>query len=111
MDIELLVSRAYTSWAYGKGTVWTDHMREALTELAAGYEQRIKQMEAERVPEGLLVNLTTGLDEITGLCRHLRQGGCDSSDLRGLEEGLIHAIDMASEMLSMLATATAKEGE
>jgi len=82
-------------------------------------EQRIKDLqlellangEAQRVPDELRANLIVGCDEITSLCRHLRHGGCDSSDLSGLEEGLSHAIDVASEMISMLAAATKKEGE
>lgn len=66
MDIDAIVNRAYTSWAYGKGTAWTEHMRAAITELSAAhaielraYEatvanqaERIRQLEAERVPEG-----------------------------------------------------------
>ena len=54
------------------------------------------------VPDWLRAKLAEGLDEITSLSRHLRQGGCDSTDLPGLEEGLRHAIDMAAEMLSVL---------
>lgn len=61
-----------------------------------------KRQAAPVVPADKLVE---GLDEITALSRHLRQGGCDSTDLPGLEEGLTHAIDMASEMLSMLSAA------
>ena len=52
--------------------------------------------------------LIEGLDEISALSRYLRQGGCDSTDLSGLEEGLTHAIDMATEMLSMLDAAPAQ---
>jgi len=74
-------------------------------------EARIRELEAQRVPDELRANLIVGCDEITSLCRHLRHGGCDSSDLSGLEEGLSHAIDVASEMISMLAAATKKEGE
>jgi len=75
-------------------------------------QERIRQLEALMVPDNLRDRLVAGLGEITSLCRHLRHGGCDSSDLSGLEEGLIHAIDMASEMISMLAAAPApKEGE
>ena len=125
MSIEELVNRAYTTWAHDKGTSWTDHMRAALTKQAETHaielrayeatvqnlEQRIRELEAQRVPDELRANLIVGCDEITSLCRFLRDGGCDSSDLSGLEEGLSHAIDVASEMISMLAAAPKKEGE
>lgn len=68
MDIEELVTRAYTSWAHEKGTSWTDHMKAALTELSAAHaielrayeatvanlEQRVRELEAERVPDSIL---------------------------------------------------------
>lgn len=73
----------------------------------ANLEQRIRELEAQREPDELRANLIVGCDEITSLCRHLRLGGCDSSDLSGLEEGLSHAIDVAYEMISMLAAAPA----
>ncbi len=133
MSIEELVNRAYTTWAHEKGTSWTDHMHAALTEqfethaielrayeaTVQNLEQRIKDLqlellangEAQSVLDELRANLIVGCDEITGLCRYLRHGGCDSSDLSGLEEGLSHAIDVASEMISMLAAAPKKEGE
>ena len=66
------------------------------SEAAPWVIEEIKRLEAA------LAKLAEGLDEITGLSRYLRQGGCDSTDLRGLEEGLIHAIDLAAEMLSMI---------
>jgi len=47
--------------------------------------------------------LVEGLDEISALTRYLRQGGCDATDLPGLEEGLTHATDMADELLSLIA--------
>ena len=67
--------------------------------------------EREAVRDEMREWLVSGLDEITGLCRYLRQGGCDSTDLLGLEEGLTHAIDVASEMLSVLAAAPAMKEE
>ena len=70
---------------------------EELLSIARASWQRAK---SAGVPVQKLIE---GLDEITALSRHLRQGGCDSTDLPGLEEGLTHAIDMAAEMLSMLA--------
>ena len=68
MSIEELVNRAYTTWAHEKGTSWTDHMAAALTEQAETHamelrayevtvenlEQRIRELEAQRVPEGCL---------------------------------------------------------
>ncbi|MGQ7957636.1 hypothetical protein ACUTAF_07960 [Pseudomonas sp. SP16.1] len=61
-------------------------------------------VKAEQAPvtQDLRAKLISGLDEIGALSRNLRQGGCDSSDLPGLEEGLTHAIDMAHELISML---------
>ena len=64
--IEALVSSHYTEWVGDKGASWVDHMRNALTEQAethaielrayeatvANLEQRIRQLEAERVPDG-----------------------------------------------------------
>jgi len=54
------------------------------------------------VTHDLRAKLISGLDEIGALSRNLRQGGCDSSDLPGLEEGLAHAIGMAHELISLL---------
>lgn len=61
-------------------------------------------VKAEQVPiySDLRAKLIEGLDEIGALSRNLRQGGCDSSDLPGLEEGLTHAIDMAHELIALL---------
>lgn len=61
-------------------------------------------VKAEQVPvtHDLRAKLISGLDEIGALSRNLRHGGCDSSDLPGLEEGLAHAIDMAHELISLL---------
>lgn len=61
MNIEELVNSAYTTWAHGKGTSWTGHMRAALTEQAETHaielrayeatvqnlEQRIRELEHE----------------------------------------------------------------
>lgn len=44
-----------------------------------------------------------GLDEIGGLSRHLRHGGPAPEDLNGLNEGLSHAIDLATELRDELA--------
>jgi hypothetical protein len=54
------------------------------------------------VTHDLRAKLISGLDEIGALSRNLRQGGCDSSDLPGLEEGLAHAIGMAHKLISLL---------
>ena len=69
MKIDELVKKYYAAWAHEKGTSWTDHMRAALTELAAEYDrkqallldahcervsslqERIRELEAERVPD------------------------------------------------------------
>ena len=128
MDIEAIVQKHVEEWDESREQP-SSLVRTALTELAAEYEQkqallleahcervsslqeRIRELEAQRVPDDLRDRLVAGLDEITSLCRHLRYGGCDSSDLSGLEEGLSHAIDVAYEMISMLAAAQKKEGE
>jgi predicted RNase H-like nuclease (RuvC/YqgF family) len=96
-----------------------ENLTHSTAQCIASLQERIRQLEllvrdgeTHRVPDELRANLIVGCDEITSLCRYLRHGGCDSSDLSGLEEGLTHAIDMASEMISMLAAAPApKEGE
>ena len=125
MNIEELVNRAYTSWAHDKGRSWTDHMTAALTEQAETHalelrayeatvqnlEQRIRELEAQRVPDELRANLIVGCDEITSLCRYLRHGGCDSSDQRARGRLVSCVIDVAYEMISMLAAAPKKEGE
>lgn len=67
--------------------------------LAAAPTVKAEQM---LVTHDLRAKLISGLDEIGALSRNLRQGGCDSSDLPGLEEGLAHAIDMAHELISLL---------
>jgi len=54
------------------------------------------------VTHDLRAKLISGLDDIGALSRNLRQGGCDSSDLPGLEEGLAHAIGMAHKLISLL---------
>ena len=46
--------------------------------------------------------LVEGLDEIGSLSRNLRQGGCDAGDLEGLENGLMHAVDMAHQLRDRL---------
>ena len=46
--------------------------------------------------------LADGLDEIGSLSRNLRQGGCDAGDLEGLENGLMHAVDMAHDLRDRL---------
>lgn len=125
MNIEELAKKYVAIHGFIDGLTSADAMRAALTEQAEAHalelrayeatvqnlEQRIRELEAQRVPDELRANLIVGCDEITNLCRYLRHGGCDSSDLSGLEEGLSHAIDVASEMISMLTAAPKKEGE
>ena len=48
--------------------------------------------------------LVEGLDEIGSLSCNLRQGGCDAGDLEGLENGLMHAVDMAHQLRNRLLT-------
>jgi hypothetical protein len=46
MSIEELINRAYTTWAHDKGTGWTDHMRDALTEQAETHALELRAYEA-----------------------------------------------------------------
>ena len=46
--------------------------------------------------------LVEGLDEIGSLSCNLRQGGCDAGDLEGVENGLMHAVDMAHQLRDRL---------
>ena len=48
-------------------------------------------------------------DAISDLSRHLRQGGCDTSDLAELEEALSEAVDIASNALQALSAQPAGE--
>lgn len=47
-------------------------------------------------------------DDITGLCRHLRQGGPAPEDLQGLSDGLDEAVRIAGTMLATLSTPQAR---
>lgn len=87
MSIEELVNRAYTSWAHDKGTSWVDNMHAALTEQAETHaielrayeatvqnlEQRIRELEAQRVPEGWQLVPKEPTDEMI-------DHGCDEAD-------------------------------
>lgn len=44
--------------------------------------------------------LLEALERIGGLCGHLRAGGCDASDLQGLEEGLREAVSIAEAAIA-----------
>ena len=48
-------------------------------------------------------NIIEAFDEITGLCRHLRQGGPAPEDLHDLSDALDEAIGIAGDMLAALA--------
>lgn len=48
-------------------------------------------------------DIIEAFDEITGLCRHLRQGGPAPEDLHGLSGALDEAIGIAGDMLDALA--------
>ena len=48
-------------------------------------------------------DIIEAFDEITGLCRHLRQGGPAPEDLHGLSGALDEAIGIAGDMLAALA--------
>ena len=50
--------------------------------------------------------LVERLDEIGSLSCNLRQGGCDAGDLEGLENGLMHAVDMAHDLRDRLLATT-----
>lgn len=57
------------------------------------------------IPEGVVQQCLVAFDNITDLCRHLRQGGPAPEDLHGLSDGLDEAVGIAGEMLAMLAAA------
>ncbi len=97
MSIEELVNRAYTTWAHDKGTSWTDHMRAAITEQAethalelrayeatvANLEERIRQLESQRVPEGLKLVPEIATDRMVsvGMDEDHRLDACDAAIL------------------------------
>ena len=111
MSIEELVNRAYTSWTLDAGTKWSDHMRAALTEQAAVHaielrayeatvenlEQRIRELEAQRVPEGWRLVPEIATDRMVSV-------GMD-------EDHRLDACDAAILWTAMLAAAAPKEGE
>ncbi|PWB94626.1 hypothetical protein [Methylosinus sporium] len=75
-------------------------------ELAESQHYRVKEVEEFRAALAAsrrqVEAMKEALDEIEGLSRHLRHGGCDASDLAGLEEGLSQAVGLAHDALSAL---------
>ena len=116
MNIEELVNRAYTSWAHDKGRSWTDHMTAALTEQAETHalelrayeatvqnlEQRIRELEAQRVPEGWKLVPIEATQEM------LKESGLYDDDTIEVNS----AASMAGQIYrAMLAAAPKKEWE
>lgn len=61
MDIEALLNKHYGNWVHANGASWTAHMRNALTELAQGYEQRIRELEDEALLDDELRERMSGI--------------------------------------------------
>ena len=78
----------------------------AIAELHSPYRPGIGGVheEAEQAANARLIAaapaLLEALERIGGLCGHLRAGGCDASDLQGLEEGLREAVSIAEAAIA-----------
>ena len=57
-NIEKLVSRTYASWVHAKGTGWTDHMCNALTEQAEAFKGELQAY------DGMVRELTKTVEEM-----------------------------------------------
>lgn len=80
------------------GAAVMDSMRAGNPPSAASVSER-----ARALPESLRTEIFNAFDDITGLCRHLREGGPVDDDLNGLNEGLQEAIHIAGGMMARMS--------
>lgn len=100
--------RRFAAHPSGDGSICLagDTRRMCLDDLLA-------ELNAPRAPAAVPVDvseLINAFDDITGLCRHLRQGGPDADDLQGLSDGLEEAIDIAARMLARFSDPSGHPG-
>ena len=92
MNIEELVNRAYTTWVHEKCS-WTDHMRAALTELAAGYEEQLAESKRKLEVSGYAWSL---MGEELNALRGERVPACRGRNC-GATDGISHSQECRDE--------------